>query len=606
MFAWGAAYLVRFSPDKEVAPLVSWSLLLEHFAALALVWTWVALAGFALSPILRLRVGFAGVPLFGVVYWTLALYLMPFEGGLDLAAGLVLALSAVGVVRWWRAGALRPAWTRFSWFTLILVIGSLPYLTTLLYHYVPFGMDGSMHTTAAALIARHGGLPTSHAPFAPDLAFPPMNLGLPTVAAVAIRWGGETSAVMLACHHLTFTLLMLATYSLVRVWVQRNPAALIAVVSVWTARGSQASLEWGGFPTVTSVAIGVFAVRLLLQQCRTTNWRFALATGAAVAAIPLIHGVGGGTWLYCAGPSVTLACFLRAQTKKATLRALAITGLSAAAFLVIYRTAGVIDLQASDMEITHQWQESSVTLADPIWLSSIGYIRKDAGSFIVLAGWAALGVLAWRRQGGAVGVLALAWVSLALVVANSRDWILPASFLLYPERVLYWAAPLSAVSLALAWRSVAPVAYAPAASRLAAAGVALGLLCMAGYYHNQFYQRIVRQDFVNAEGWDALVWAKEHLRPERDYVQTRYNSTGSFLPAVALIGCTGAHHHHFLARQVTQAAAVRTITHTLVDHGLTAASVPAGDVVFQNPSITIVAITKNRLAGSVARRHDDK
>jgi hypothetical protein len=41
----------------EVATLVSWSILLEHGWALALVWTWVALAGFALLPILRLRIG---------------------------------------------------------------------------------------------------------------------------------------------------------------------------------------------------------------------------------------------------------------------------------------------------------------------------------------------------------------------------------------------------------------------------------------------------------------------------------------------------------------------------------------------------------------------
>src|SRR5207249_609254 len=141
---------------------------------------------------------------------------------------------------------------RFSWSTLILVLGSLPYVTTLLFHYVPFGMDGSMHTTAAVLIARSGGLPDSYAPFAPDLVFPPLNLGLPTVAGIAIRWGGEPAAVMLACHHLTFTLLILATYLLLRSWIACTPAALLAVVSVWCARASQASLEWGGFPTVLS------------------------------------------------------------------------------------------------------------------------------------------------------------------------------------------------------------------------------------------------------------------------------------------------------------------------------------------------------------------
>ena len=565
--------------------MVSWPLLLEHFAALALVWAWVALAGFAFLPLLRLRVGIAGVPLFGVVYWTLALYLLPFAGGLDIAAVLVVVLATVNFTQWWRTGALRPAWTRLSWFTLILVIGSLPYLTSLLYHYVPFGMDGSMHTTAAALIARTGGLPESHAPYLPDLAFPPMNLGLPTVAAIAIRWGGDTAAVMLACHHLTFTLLILATYLLLRTWIHRNPAAILAVVSVWMARGSQASLGWGGFPTVTSVAIGVFAARLLLQQSRAANWRIALASGAAIAAIPLIHGVGGGTWLYCAGPCITLATFAQARSPWSTLRSLAITGVAATALLGVYRAAGTLDVHTTAMQWTQDWQTESAVLSDPVWLSAFDYVRKDSGSFIVLAGWIACGVLALRRQWLAAALVAAAWLMLITVVANSRWWVLPASFLLYPERALYWAAPLSAVAMALAWRAL-PDAWR--AWKLSAAALSMGLLGLAAYHQNQFYQKIVREDFINADGWEALTWAKENLEPRRDFVQTPYNSTGSFLPALAQVGCTGAHHHHFIAQQVQTAFQRRTVTHVLMDQALAPGKVPAGEVVFHNRTITIL------------------
>jgi hypothetical protein len=83
----------------EVATLVSWSILWEHAAGLALVWGAVALAGFALLPILRLRVGLVGVPLVGVVYWTLALYLLPFGGGLDIAAALAGVLAMIACAR---------------------------------------------------------------------------------------------------------------------------------------------------------------------------------------------------------------------------------------------------------------------------------------------------------------------------------------------------------------------------------------------------------------------------------------------------------------------------------------------------------------------------
>jgi hypothetical protein len=71
-------------------------------------------------------------------------------------------------------------------------------------------------------------------------------------------------------------------------------------------------------------------------------------------------------------------------------------------------------------------------------------------------------------------------------------------------------------------------------------------------------------------------------------VLTPYNSTGSFLPAIAQVGCTGAHHHHFIGKQVQRAVQRRVVTHELVDQALAPAAVPAGEVVFRNQTITIV------------------
>lgn len=601
MFAQAAAYCGRLFTGMEVGSLVAWSIFLEHLAGLALLWAWVFLAGLALLPLLRIHVGIVGAPLLGVVFWTIALYVFPFAGGLDIAAALVLVMAAIAFARFWRSGAVFPR-VRLS--TILLVVGSLPYTTTLIFHHVPLGMDASMHATAAALIGYQGGLPTSYAPFLPDLAFPPMNLGLPAVAGVAIRWGGDTASVMLASHHLTFTLLILATYSLLRMWVHRNPAALLAVISVWTARGSQASLEWGGFPTVMSVAVGVFAARLLLQHGRSSNWRLSLTAGATIAAIPLIHGVGGGTWLYCVGPWVALAAILNARSKGTTWRGLALCGLTAAAVLGIYQAVGKMTVDASDMTWTQPWQEDAAPLGEYAWLSAFDFIRKDSGSVIVGAGWIACAALVWRRQGWAAGLLMAAWFMMATVVANSRWWVLPASFLLYPERAIYWAAPLSAVGLALAWRAAPAGLVEGGLTRVVLHGIAVGLLGVAAVYQNQFYQKIVREDYVNADGWAALVWARDHLKPDRDYVLTRYNSTGSFLPAIAQVACSGSHNHGFIEQQVRQACGRRSVTHVMIDQARAPEDVPPGEVVFQNQTITIVAI--HRSAGAQARRPDVK
>lgn len=567
--------------------MLPWSILAEHAIALALLWASVLLAGFALLPVLRLRIGIAGIPLLGIVYWTIALYVLPFAGGLDLAAGLATVLALAALIHGWRVGLWSPIRRHLSWATLLLALGSLAYTSTLIVHYVPFGMDASMHATNAVLIARSGGLPTDYAPFMPDIPFPAVNLGLPAVASLAIRWGGDPSAVILATHHLTFTTLILSTYLLLRWWTRPTTAALLAVVSVWMARSSQGTLAWGGFPTVMSVAIGVFAARLLLQQCRTVNWRSALAAGAAIASLPLIHGVGGGTWIYCAGGWISLATLSLARNRRLTLRGLAFTGVVAAALLGVYRLSGKLELQPHERDRIPMFVQLNAPPESnwPVWLTSIRYVSQNSENLLVWPGWLACVVLALRRQWTAFLLLTAAWLTLITVVANSRWLVLPGSFLLYPERVLYWAAPLCAVGAALV---IGRAVWHNAAVKRGLVAGALGILLLAGYYQNKLYQKLVREDFVNQDGWEALIWAKEHLRPESDFVETEYNSLGAFLPAFAQVACTGAHHHLFYTKQRNEAHARRPVTHVFVDQRKPPRRTVTGEVVFRNPTITVV------------------
>ena len=90
---------------------------------------------------------------------------------------------------------------------------------------------------------------------------------------------------------------------------------------------------------------------------------------------------------------------------------------------------------------------------------------------------------------------------------------------------------------------------------------------------------------------EALVWAKHHLDPKKDYVETAYNSPGSYLPAVAQIGCNGWHCHHFLARQVQAANAHRPCTHRFMENGAAKDAKMQGDVIFQNRGVTIIRIS---------------
>ncbi len=354
------------------------------------------------------------------------------------------------------------------------------------------------------------------------------------------------------------------------------------------ARSSQNTLAWGGFPTVMSVAIGLLAARLLLQQSRNVNWRGSLATGGSIAAIPLIHGVGGGTWIYCVGVWISLASLAISRRRIMTLRGLAYAALVAGLMLSVYRLAGTLELQPQDMETTRFCAQEHAPVEGrwPVWFTSIAYVSKNAENLLVWPGWAACALLALRRKWSALLLIGGAWLTLITVVANSRWYVLPGSFLLFPERVLYWAAPLCAVGLAIALRGIA--FERPVLKRCAVASCVC-VFVFAGYYHNKLYQRFVRAEFVSQEGWDALVWAKKNLDPHNDFVRAPYGSTGSFLPAVAQIGCTGAHHHHFVGPRALDAQQRRHLNYQLIDRALApTAELPSGNIVFRNSAVTIV------------------
>jgi hypothetical protein len=577
------------------------TILCEHGLALILLWGCVGLTGFALLPWLRCGIGWVGAPLLGVVYWSLTLYLLPFSGGMDVAAVLAAILGACGLVSWYRTrrGQAEPAglvrepvrsgwlWRQCPRSAVILGLGSLPYVSTLCCHYVPLGMDASMHTTAATLIARSRGLPADYAPFAPDVPFPAVNLGLPACAAVAIRCGGDPAAVMLASHHLTFTALILATYLLLRWWTAKTSAAVLSVASAWLARASQASLEWGGFPTVLSVAVGIFAARLLLGLGRTPSARRSFAAGAAIAAIPLIHGVGGGTWIYCVLAWVLVINLIQAPSRRAAVLAHAGAAAWALILLMVYRWTGTLQVEQAELEETRRFVQVFASRREGLaaWLDAWWFIRKDSGGLIVVIGWAATALLALRRPGQAL-LLVAAWCGLATVVANSRWYVLPGSFLLYPDRVIYWSAPLAAVALALCWREVPPGWRCRAVPVLAGTT----LLVAAAYFQNNYYQKIVRNPSVDADRWEALVWAREHLHAHEHFVMARYPGAGAFLPAVAQVACSGAHQHHFIGRYVTQANARRTPTHQFLEDVPADVGTLTGSVVFRNQAVTIVQL----------------
>lgn len=557
--------------------VLPFDVLAAHLAALLCAWACAWGTGLPLAWLLRVRIGFAGSPLLGVAYWAAALYCLPFSGGLTIAAAIAGLMVVWVLLQGDARQSLRASIGRLGRADLILGIGCAAYLSILFIQYVPPGMDGAMHTIAARLIAQQSGLPISYAPFAPDLPFPPINLGLSAFAAVVIRGGADPASAMLACEHLTFSCLLLGCYVLLRVWVPRTSAALPAVIAAWTARNAQETAGWGGFPTVMSVALALLATRLLFDVARRPQPRAAVGLGLVLAAAPLVHSAGAASWLYGVAPVAGVVAFFWTRRKSAALRNFAFAAIVGSLILGAYLIGSKPTPNAAQLAWVHDWHRGYAPDGDgwQLALATPNYVKSSAGSVGIYAGLLGVAMLLIRRR--FVPVVAAGAVTLLLcaLVANARhDW-LPGSFLLFPERVVYWAPPLAALMMALGWRAL------PAGLRgrpIACWSAAVVLLALALPRQHSHFQRIALAPTMNADEWETLCWARDHLEPGHAYVAASYNSTGSYLPAVAGIACSGWPLHYLCFRDELLAYGQRAPTHALVDTNATG-DTPGGDVV---------------------------
>jgi hypothetical protein len=175
------------------------------------------------------------------------------------------------------------------------------------------------------------------------------------------------------------------------------------------------------------------------------------------------------------------------------------------------------------------------------------------------------------------------------VLLNAHWWVLPFSLLLYPDRAVYWAAPLAAVAAALAFEAARGRFPAVAAPRLALAAAGL-LVVLAFVQHVNQYQKIVWNPAVGGDGWEALHWSAANLTAPDTFVRATYGSVGAFLPLSAGVPTDAWQVNHCAMDESKSALARRRPTHRLCVRGVDPEPPGGTRVVFRNPSVTIVEL----------------
>lgn len=545
--------------------MISIGELAEHLWALLVILVGVCAAGYPLSMLMSGRNRWAAAPLLGCAYWAAALYVLPFRGGLLVASGIVAAAFALTV--WTQARKSRkPKKKKRHLAFVILLLGAAVYLTPLATQHVPPGMDGSRYATNAQLIAAQAGLPKTNAPFAPDVPLGASNHGLAALASLAVMCGASPVSAVIATVPVVFGCLLISLFLLLRQVTTPAAAAVIAVACTWATQSLQKTFSWGGFSGVLALAVGLLAVKLLMDTIRTGQFRPAILLGLSAASLPLIHGLVAAGWLYIAVPTAIVPALLSPQgsaSLKRKLAAVSISTITGAAILAMFFVAGQPQLdEAAQQWIRTNALDSAFEGSGPGLLTAVPiYIAHGLGW--MSAGLLSLGLLTLailrRFKPLAISMAGLALI--AIVLANAKYRILPGSLLLYPDRIQYFAMPLAAVVLALAWSNRPWKIKLGGQVALAISAV---LLVATWFQHVQHFQKTAVENRISEDVWSALQWSASNLDGSHDYVGNLYGTGGAYLPAVAGVAATDWHVH--IAEQSAANNAMRqqrTITHVL-------------------------------------------
>jgi hypothetical protein len=415
------------------------------------------------------------------------------------------------------------------------------------------GADMSMHTLMTRLVWEAGRLPASYEPLYPFQGFGSFLSGLPVTAAVLSLLGGlPTHRTSLAVALLAYPALAGGLFLVARRFTA-DAAALVASWAVATTCGPYAVLEWGGNPTILSLALGFAAVAPAVAPHpgaleRDGAFTFPLlAAGSGLAHVIPLLGLAwafplAAIWWIAQAPRGSWARLLAAWM------ALAVAG----GLLLGLPHLAAPHLRASAGELAWAvgWQRDSAHSYRGTWadfpLTIWGYLwGRLGGGGLAAAALGIAGALAGRDRRH------LPWIAFSgavlLLVLNSRYWILPGSYALYPERMamLLWAplAALLAAAAATAWRLAA--AWRSRALRWGAVLLALLVAAAAAGDSVRLRMRLAGRRVAVAESdLRAMRWIETRL-PAGAVVENNYGDAGLWIPALAFRAVTGPHLHVF-------------------------------------------------------------
>ena len=416
----------------------------------------------------------------------------------------------------------------------------------------PAGADMSMHTYVAALISMADGIPGSYEPLVPIETFSTFPVGFHVLTAIISLTGNMEvyrAGLLMTC--MTYFLLTLFSYALLRNWLGRAGALAASVLVSYFFHDPGSFITWGGIPTV--LAIGMVLLFLTFKESNDLSPSVSImGASLTLAGILLIHTIIFVQVFYLLFITLPVYYWQRGRLRRGEIKAFVSLALLFFCLTLPYilnidfgvLTPGTLDLMKNWVRNTdHAWHGN---YKNAFWSIPV-YIARRLGyhyiiAIFVIAGLAWIKKGFWRNNREIIIACTVYVLSAIVLIVNTRYWLLPFSFAIYPERVVAMLIiPFALLcGLALDHLSRDDVRFRLQRFLPASLAVILVLMAVTRYNFTHFEAPLIRESSVTRDDLRGLLWLRENTKTA-DVVRNNYGDAGVWIPAIAMRPATAAH-----------------------------------------------------------------
>ncbi len=446
-------------------------------------------------------------------------------------------------------------------FLFLLFLRLLP-LTFLI---VPTGADMSMHSYITELIIFSNGVPKTYFPLIGLDSFDAFPVGFHSVAALISQFGhipSYSSALILSCF--TYFLLTFFLFIFLKNHLKPVFAFVSAVAFTFFTVNPQGFTAWGANPAILSLAF-VFLFIAFLDRIEEKNWFLILFSALTLTSVFLVHTAIFIQSFYIIGLSFFVFLLLSQEYKNKkwfSYFAIAILFFLLIVPYLFSLNSSMISNQNNLVLRDYlsgnpaSWQGS---IADALWdipFYNITWIFSEfhfslIGVFVFSLLFCIIGLYFLFKEDLIKAIQYLLFLGLiSLLILNVRVWILPFSFLIYPEKVALMVVIPFSLFFGFGLQKLAEKISDKKTQRIISVALLFVVLLTVPFFNQVNYEKpLIQQNSVTESDLKAFSWLKENTS-ETTVIQNNYGDSGIWIPSVIFRPITSPHINIFYLNKV--------------------------------------------------------